>query len=147
MAHLSKRVLKPEIRDQISTALVHIVKTLDSGNDVDKFLNTILSPTEQLMIAKRVVASYLLIHNVPGNEICDLLKLTPETVCRLKLRMLLAGKDFDSIIKKLETLKRNKIIKEILFKILNYAIVTGSGRIPNPFKPKFQSSNKTPSIY
>jgi len=146
VTHLSKRVLKPEIESQVSKSLIYIIKTLDSDDEINNFLSTILSDTEKLMIAKRFIASYLLKHKILNNEICELLKLTPETVNRLKLRRLLAGNGFDSVLEKLETLKRNKIIKETLLKILNYAIVTGSGRVPNPFKPK-SNKHKTPSIY
>jgi hypothetical protein len=36
----------------------------------------------------------------------------------------------------MEKQRRNEATKEILYKILDYAIKAGSGRIPNPFKVK-----------
>ncbi len=106
--------------------------------DTQKFLSSILSETETIMIAKRVVAAFLLRHNIESEKIQNILKLTPATVARLKLWIQTHQDGFDIIFDKLERQRRSEIAKQILFKILDYAIRAGSGRVPNPFKNSFR---------
>jgi hypothetical protein len=97
-------------------------------------LSSVFSETERLMIAKRITAAFLLRHNIESLKIQNLLKLTPATVFRLKLWIQTHQEGFDVIFNKLEKQRRNGLTKDILYKILDYAIKAGSGRVPNPFK-------------
>jgi len=134
MTHVSKRKIEPEIEKHILDSLTLLVKDLDSVPDTEKFLSSILSETERIMIAKRVVSAFLLRHDVESEKIQDTLKLTPATVARLKLWIQTHQEGFDVIFNKLEKQRRSEIAKKILYKILAYAIVAGSGKVPNPFR-------------
>lgn len=138
MTHVSKRKIEPEIKKQILDSLTLLIKNLNNVPDTEKFLSSILSETERIMIAKRVVGAFLLRHNIESEKIQDILKLTPATVARLKLWIQTHQEGFDMIFNKLERQRQGEIAKEILFKILDYAIVAGSGRVPNPFRKSYQ---------
>lgn len=138
MPHISKRKVEPKIQKHILGSFTLLLKDLDNVPDTEKFLASILSETERLMIAKRIVAAFLLRHNIESEKIQAILKLTPATISRLKLWIQTHQDGFDVIFDKLEKQKKWEIAKEILFKILDYAIRAGSGQAPNPFKKEFQ---------
>lgn len=136
MPHLSKRKIDPKIEEQIKNSFTFLIKDLNNVPDTEKFLSSILSETERIMIAKRITAAFLLKHNIASTTIGEILKLTPETIARQKLWIQTHQEGFDILFNKLEKQRRSKMTKEILYKILAYAIKTGSGRVPNPFKVK-----------
>ncbi|MEK7470686.1 MAG: Trp family transcriptional regulator [Patescibacteria group bacterium] len=138
MPHVSKRKIEPKIQKHTLDSFTLLLKDLDNVPDTEKFLTSILSETERLMIAKRIVAAFLLRHNIESEKIQDILKLTPATISRLKLWIQTHQEGFDVIFDKLEKQRRWEIAKEILFKILDYAIRAGSGQVPNPFKKEFR---------
>lgn len=140
MPHVSKRKIEPKIQKHTLDSFTHLLKDLDNVPDTEKFLTSIFSETERLMIAKRIVAAFLLRHNIESEKIQDILKLTPATVSRLKLWIQTHQEGFDVIFDKLEKQRRWEIAKGILFKVLDYAIRAGSGQVPNFFKKKVTST-------
>ena len=83
MPHVSKRKIEPKIQKHTLDSFTLLLKDLDNVPDTEKFLTSILSETERLMIAKRIVAAFLLRHNIESEKIQDILKLTPATISRL----------------------------------------------------------------
>jgi len=136
MSQVSKRVIDPKIKQHTLNSLTLLIKDLNNVPDTEKFLSATLSDTEKLMVAKRIAAAFLLRHNIESIKIQNILKLTPSTVFRLKLWIQTHQEGFDIIFNKLEKQRRSEATKEILYKILDYAIKAGSGRVPNPFKVK-----------
>ncbi|TSC57391.1 MAG: hypothetical protein Greene041679_336 [Parcubacteria group bacterium Greene0416_79] len=55
--------------------------------DARLFLNDVLTPTERLMIAKRLAAIVMLCREYSGYKIHTVLKVSPSTVARLKTRL------------------------------------------------------------
>ena len=137
MPHVSKRRIEPQVRTSILDSLTLLVRDLDNKNDAENFLSSVISETERVMIAKRVVAAFLLRHSIESEKISELLKLTPGTVARLKLWIQTHQEGFNVIFDKLEKQRRKDFAKEILYKLLDYAIKAGSGRIPKLFKGGF----------
>ena len=138
MPHLSKRILDPKVKEDVVSSLNYVIKDLNDAGDVEKFLSSVLSDTEKLMIAKRITAAFLLRHNVESDKIQNILKLTPGTVFRLKLWIQTHQDGFDILFDKMERERRFKMAKDVFYKLLNYAITAGSGRVPNPFKKEFR---------
>lgn len=141
MPHLSKRILDPKVKKDILNSLTNVVKDLNDSDDVEKFLSSVLSDTEKMMIAKRVTAAFLLRHNIESEKIQDLLKLTSGTIFRLKLWIQTHQEGFNVLFNKLEKEKRFEIAKTLFYKLLNYTIKASSGRVPNPFKKEFHKGN------
>ncbi|MCX6705341.1 MAG: Trp family transcriptional regulator [Candidatus Woesebacteria bacterium] len=140
MPHVSKRIIDSKIKRNALGSFTLLIKDLNNVSDTEKFLSSVLSETERLMIAKRITAAFLLRHNIESQKIQNLLKLTPGTVFRLKLWIQTHQEGFDVIFDKMEKQRRSELTKEILYRILDYAIKAGSGRVPNPFKDSSQYS-------
>lgn len=133
MTHISKRKLNSEITDHLNNSLVFLIKELSSKGDVEKFLNSIVTETERLMISKRVVAAFFLKHNIAERDIAETLKLTPATVSRLKLWIQTRQSNFDTVFDKLEKEERFKIAKNLFYILLKYVINAAGGKTPKVF--------------
>lgn len=138
MTHLSRRQLGLEAKKYTLDSLSYIFKEIDTKQEMDKFLNSILTETERLMISKRVVAAFLLRHNIEEAKISDTLKLTPATISRLKLWIQTRSEGFELVFKRLEKARRMLIVKKIMYKLLNYALNAALGVPP---KLKFPASH------
>lgn len=136
MPHISKRKIEPQIEKYIQDSLTFLIKDLNNVQDTEKFLSSILSETERLMIAKRIIAAFLIRHNIESAKIQEMLKLTPETIVRQKLLIKTHQEGYNAIFSRLEKQRRNEAVKQILYKLLDYAIRAGAGQTPNPFKKK-----------
>lgn len=129
MTQISKRVLDKGVKEDLFDSLYSSLGNLKSNDKVKLFLETTLTETERIMIAKRLVAAFLIRHNVEQNEISNLLKLTPATISKFRMFIKLNSSGFDLIFNELEKRKNQKLTKQILFKILNYAIRAASGDV------------------
>ena len=128
MPQVSKREIDPKIKTQIIDSFALLIKDLNNITDTEKFLSSVLSETEKLMIGKRIAAAFLLRHNIESKKIQDILKLTPSTVFRLRLWIQTHQDGFDVIFEKLEKQRRTETAKNILYQILDYAIKAGLNR-------------------
>lgn len=135
MSHLSKRKIDPKIEKYVLDSLNEVVHTLHNYQDSEMFLSSLFSETERLMFAKRIVAAFLVKKGVGANEIADLLKLTEETVGRIKLWTQTRPEGFDLILKRLDSRNKKEAAKTVFYKILNYALKASAGHIPTPKIP------------
>jgi len=75
----------------------------------------------------------LLENNIEDKRISTTLKLTPATITRLKMWINLNKDGFNLVFKKLDKKDKEDMVKQILYRFLNYAIKAAFGRIPKPF--------------
>ncbi|MEX2028377.1 MAG: Trp family transcriptional regulator [Candidatus Curtissbacteria bacterium] len=85
MTRISRRILGKQIENEIFETLWEAISQVRTKQDVQLFLNDLLTPSEKLMIAKRLSIAVLLLKNRTYGEICDLLKVSNETVSRIAL--------------------------------------------------------------
>ena len=133
MTQVSKRKLDSKIEKELLDSLSYIIKELKTKDEVDKFLSSSLTKTERLMIARRVLTAFLLENNIEDKRISTTLKLTPATITRLKMWINLNKDGFNLVFKKLDKKDKEDMVKQILYRFLNYAIKAAFGRIPKPF--------------
>jgi Trp operon repressor len=85
MVRISNYRLEKKSIDQTFKLLFEIVSKNKNRDEFIELLNEILSPTERIMIAKRVMIMYLLVKQVPQKTIADSLKVSVGTVSRYAL--------------------------------------------------------------
>lgn len=59
MPQVSRKRLPPEILKSLSDSLVFAFKDIIKGKEMEAFLGSLLTPTEKLMLAKRIAVAYL----------------------------------------------------------------------------------------
>lgn len=80
MTRISKKHIKEETIAKLNRLFFEIFYRSDSQEDFLSLLDGILSPTEKIMIAKRIGIIYLLIKKVDAQTIANTLKVSTATV-------------------------------------------------------------------
>jgi len=107
MVHLSRFPIDDKKLSNVFSLLFEIVDSTSDQNDFLLLIKDIISPPEQIMVAKRMAIVYLLIKGVQNNDIVDYLKVSSATVAKFSL--LFYEKDTLLILTIKRLLKKEKI--------------------------------------
>lgn len=83
MTQVSRRFLDKKTQEHIFQTFVSAASKLSSPSLTQSFLQDLLTPTEQIMLAKRLCIAYMLQKNYPQRSIADTLKLSTTTITRV----------------------------------------------------------------
>lgn len=104
MPHVSKHTKKinPKTLEEMSEKLFKTIAILKNKKEVDLFLNNLLTNTEKIMLAKRIIIAMMLKKNYSYPEIGNILKVGNSTISSMseKLNKKFAG--FEIILERLE---------------------------------------------
>lgn len=92
MARVSDRELPNKTEDLITQGFKEVLKSLGKEEDAQGFLYNFLTPQEQVMLAKRFAVGVLAAQGVHYRKICNLIKVTPNTVQTVKREMQRSGR-------------------------------------------------------
>lgn len=87
MTQVSKIRLRPEVEERIYKLLENALVRFKRNKDIIDFLNDFLSPIEKTILAKRLAITVLLAKGNNYVSISDILKVTPNTITKMSLRM------------------------------------------------------------
>lgn len=110
MTRISRFPLNEDLLNKLFNLFFTVV---GKKNNIDEFKETVidlLSPTERIMIAKRVAIIYLLLKKIDHMTISDTLKVSPSTVAKFHLIM----EKSQGIVPTFKKLLRNEKLKEFL---------------------------------
>ncbi|MFH1602052.1 MAG: Trp family transcriptional regulator [Candidatus Shapirobacteria bacterium] len=114
MTQISKKFVKPETLEKTFDLL--LASLLKSGGKADtkEFLEDLLTPTEKVMIAKRIAIAYLLLQEVDHRTISEMLKVSTSTINRISFVLNRQGAGFKRVLKRLLREKKiNNILEEV----------------------------------
>ena len=80
MTRISKRILKERVLLKLYSLFFEIMSQYNNKENFLSLIEDILSPTEKIMITKRVAVIYLLIKGVDYRDISEVLKVSTGTV-------------------------------------------------------------------
>lgn len=130
MPHVSKNSLENKTEKELLKALKIVLTRIGKNEEMDLFLFSLLSKTEQIMLAKRLAIALLIKENVPESSIANSLHVTRGTVDRLKLFLEAKGdQGYNIAIKMLEQEKIHQEFKKFLFSLARYSIRAAGGRV------------------
>lgn len=121
MGRVSKRRIDPEIEERIFEIFWDYLATLRNPKDIQEFLVSLLSFTEQVMLSKRLAIAVLLARGYNYRDIDETLKVSTSTVGTVHKQILVGAPGYKKAINKI--LKREKIenllnnLDEILIKL------------------------------
>src|SRR3989338_9398310 len=101
MPQVSKKLLARKIEIRMFTVLEKAVADLKSGEDIRNFLDDLLTPTEKVMLAKRLAIAVLLAKDYNYRQICDVLKLSSNTVTSVLKHQVINGRGYAAVVKKI----------------------------------------------
>ena len=100
MTQVSKRYLQKEVEERI---LDLFWTSLSSANkeQIALFLDDLLSPTEKIMLAKRLAIAFMLMKNYDYGTINERLKVSDPTIWNVKTSLAFKGRGYKMIIEKI----------------------------------------------
>ncbi len=114
MTQVSRIPLKKEIENRVYEVLMESIAAAKSHDTVNRLLDDLLSPTERLMIAKRLSIAFLLFIKYDQRTISKWLKVSSTTVSKVSLSMQVGRGGYRSII---ESILRSEELKGFIQKI------------------------------
>ena len=117
MPHISKKRLDPRVQKQILYFFKTIIADLKTEEETAAFLDSLMTNTEKLMLAKRLAMVVLLTERIPDSEIVKTLKTTHSTVEKMKLMLDKRIGGYQIGLKKLEQRPDWKKLKKNLLKL------------------------------
>ena len=130
MPHVSKRKLNKIDEKELIQSLNLVMAKISGSSEMETFLGSLLTKTEQIMLAKRLAIVILLKEEIPQANIANALKVTQATVSRMQLFLEARGNvGYDIALGKLENEKILKDFKTLLVKIAGYSIRAAGGYV------------------
>ena len=108
MTRISKYRVEDRVLKKLYSLMFEVVSNMDEEARFTGIMNELLSPTEKIIIAKRVSIVYLLMKNIDYLVISDVLKVSSRTIAKFH-SIMVDGKEIKNI---LEGLIGNEKIKD-----------------------------------
>ena len=84
MPQVARWKLRPEVREKVFDILVDSVAKVNNKNTARTFAEFLLTPTEKIMIAKRITAALLLASGANYDQIHQAVHVSTATIARIK---------------------------------------------------------------
>lgn len=95
----SNHFMNQKIEKKVYDIFINSIKNTKSSSNVIDFLNDLLSPSEQSMLAKRVAIAFMILENkYLYEDIIKTLKVSDGTVAKVNATLLLKGNGYRKII-------------------------------------------------
>lgn len=114
MPHVSRRKISDKNKVLLDDALIFAFSDL-KPQEVGKIFATLLTKTEQTMLAKRLGIAYFLKQGVEETEIAEGVKTTRQTVARIRLQLLAGPEDaYQYLLNKLSEWHQIRAFKKLV---------------------------------
>ena len=114
MAQISKYPISNNVYERILEIFFKTLIKIQTENEAEQFIKDFLTPTEKIMLAKRLAIAFLLEKEYDYRTISGILRVSLPTVASVNVARKYGGKGYQKMINKL--LKEEKI-KDFLFKV------------------------------
>jgi len=98
MTLVSRRLLNKDVEKRINDLFIQAIVDLNKEIDVVEFLEEFLSPTEKIILSKRLAIAFLLVKKYDYDAIKETLKVTSATISKVNLWMKYKGKGYYKVI-------------------------------------------------
>ena len=113
MTRISKFPVQDNVLKKLFDLLFEVLGNQEDQEEFSKVIYDLLSPTERIMVVKRVAIVYLLMKKIDYYNISDVLKVTPNTIAKFQA----IRKKSKGIVKSLKHIVRNEKIANFFEKL------------------------------
>jgi len=114
MTKISRRFLNKELENHIFELFLKTIVEIRNSDDARNFIEDLLSPTERVMLIKRLAIAVLLTKGYTYDDIDDTLKVSRSTIMNVSIWLKNGKSGYTKAVKKiLETQKRKEFIDKI----------------------------------
>ena len=97
MPKVSQNPLSSEMRQEITSAFIRTLTKIDDDHLLKRFLDDLLTPTEKLMLAKRLMVAVLLQRGYSYGAVCRVLKMSKTTVHLIQRDLVKSGDGYRKV--------------------------------------------------
>lgn len=101
MSQVSKRWLSKETEDRMMEVFWQSLAFCSTKETVASFLEDLLTPTEKIMLSKRVSIALLLLKGYDYKSINDILKVSDQTIWTVSFWLKTKGRGYRMVLKKI----------------------------------------------
>jgi len=131
MTPLSQWALSNEEEEKIKSLFLKELVRINVAKEMESLLKALLSESEYLMVAKRLVAFVLIDDGYTDVQISKTLHVTRATANRFRLIYQHAQEKSDVVVAIVQKVKASNALKQVLKDILfKYALPAALGKIP-----------------
>jgi|SRR3989344_9643186 len=114
MPQVSKYPLSKNIENRLYKIFWETIASLKNAEKAEEFFSDLLTPTEKIMLSKRLAIAMMLIKGYDYSSIISILKVSPTTIASVSLWLKYSGKGYRQTVKDL--IKKEKL-EDILEKV------------------------------
>lgn len=97
MVRISKNPLSRETQREVMQAFIQTLARINDDSILKRFLDDLLTPTEKIMLAKRLMAAVLLQRGYSYGAVCSVLKMSKGTVNTIQRELIKSGEGYRRI--------------------------------------------------
>lgn len=127
MTKVSKYLLKKDVEKRMFEVFYRTIADLSNPLQVEDFFKELLTPSEQVMLAKRLAISILLSKKYTYEDIIDILKVSPVTIGIIARWLKKEGRAFQKAIDKILKVEKQEEFWDNLEQFLSDLIPPGKG--------------------
>jgi uncharacterized protein YerC len=102
MPPVSKRIISPKISKNINDLLINSFSKTRGKNDLLPFISDLLTPTEKVMVSKRLAIAFLLLRkDIDHRQIAKVLKVSTGTIARVNIVLNTEGVGYRNVLNKI----------------------------------------------
>src|SRR3989338_4997781 len=120
MSQVSKRIIDPRVLNSLEEMFLDSILSCSTLQTTRDYLNDILTPTEKIMLAKRLSIAYLLLKGHDYRTIRSIVKVSTPTIGVVSRILKLQGNGLRSILSQFH---KKREIKKILTELCEAALI------------------------
>ncbi|MBM3209444.1 hypothetical protein FJZ40_04100 [Candidatus Shapirobacteria bacterium] len=122
MPQVSRRKLSAKTENNLLGNLDLVLGHLTKTEEISAFLESLLTKTERLMVAKRLAVAILLNENFSEAQIAEALHLTRMSVSRMRYYLESHGQGYQFALREINKQKVFQVFKKFLIDLAAYSI-------------------------
>lgn len=141
MTKVSRLPLRKDVWERIFKLFIETLAGIKEQDKLRKFIDDFFSPTEKIMFAKRLAASVLLAKGHSYQKIREILRISPQTIARINLKVRYGGKGLNPIISDISKKQKAQIVWKQIEELFDIP-AKGTLKSPERFKRQFVSQKE-----
>lgn len=147
MAQVSKYMMSEKIKREINEIFLETFALLYKKEDIINFLEDFFSPTERIVLSKRITIALMLKKGYSYEMIKKLIKVSQPTVADVNLKLKYAGKGYHKILDQMLVNRKIKSVFDNIEKFILAGLTIGHGKGTGYwFQQKIKKQRETSSI-
>ena len=120
MPPVSRRIISPKITKNIYDLLVRSFSKANGKGEILPFISDLLTPTEQIMVSKRLAIAFLLQRkDCSYKQVASVLKVSTATVGRVNLILNTKGAGYRNVLSKILRDENLKLLLTDIYDVLS----------------------------